>query len=154
MFTITFFILPKESWTLFEISSFLGKAPTSMCHFFCPSVRLSIYHAQYFRNHTSSNQDFWHTCVNWWYLQAFFFFFFIFFIFGPRLWLLIFWIVKRVKGQKIDQVEKQLYLSCTISQEQYSTLSRFLVHLCKMISPVVFFFFPFFEIFIFWAVRV
>ena len=49
--------------------------------------------------------------------------------------------VRAVKGQKIVQNEKlQLHPSCTISQEQYSISSWFLVHLCKMmISPGAFF---------------
>ena len=42
----------------------------------------------------------------------------------------------------------------TISQERYSIWSWFLVHLCKMmISPGAFFFFHFFKILIFRAVR-
>ena len=39
-----------------------------MSHF--PSVR----HASYIRNRTSSNHNFWYTCVKWWYIQKFFFF--------------------------------------------------------------------------------
>ena len=57
------------------------------------------------------------------------------------------------KRAKIAQNEekKQLHLSHAISQEQYSKLSWFLVHLFKMmISPGIFF--NFFEIFIFWAI--
>ena len=40
--------------------------------------------------------DFWYTCVKWWYFQLFFSFFFI----------LIFWAVQGVKGQKMVQNEK------------------------------------------------
>ena len=39
----------------------------------------------YPRNCTSSDGDFWFTCVKWWYLQQFFFFFFFFFIFS-KFW--------------------------------------------------------------------
>ena len=62
--------------------------------------------------------------------------------------ILIFWAVRGqqwttispTKGQQIAQKEKwQLHLSCTISQEQYSIWSWFLIHLCKMIiSPGIF----------------
>ena len=58
-FTIRFFFHPKEGCTLFEILFFLGGAPTSICHFFRPSVRC----APYIRNRTTSNHSFWYTCV-------------------------------------------------------------------------------------------
>ena len=45
--------------------SFLGGAPTSMCHFF----------TFYLKNRTSYDSSFWYTNVKWWYLQAFFFIF-------------------------------------------------------------------------------
>ena len=45
--------------------------PTSMCHFFRPSVR----HAPYLRNQSWSNHNFWYTCVKWFYLLALFSFF-------------------------------------------------------------------------------
>ena len=61
-------------------------------------------------------------------------------------YIFIFWAVMWVKGQKIAQNEKwQLYLSCNLSQEQYSLWSWLLVHLCKMIiCPGFFFIFSFF----------
>ena len=60
----------------------LGGVPTSICHFFhpsvCLSIRLSIHpsicHAAYLRNHASSDHNFWYTYVKW-YLQGFFSFF-------------------------------------------------------------------------------
>ena len=56
--------------------------------------------------------------------------------------ILIFWVVRGVKGQKMAQNEKKLCLSCSISQEPYIIWFSFMVHLCKMIiSPGVFFFF-------------
>ena len=59
-----------------------------------------------------------------------------------------FWAVRGVKRQKISQnKKKQLHLSCTISQEQYSISSWFLVHMCKMkIFPGVFFHFKLLKI--------
>ena len=60
----------------------------------------------------------------------------------------------RDKVQKIAQNEKyQLHLSHTISQEQYSLWSWFLVHLCKLMMSPVFFFYIYIYISIFWAVR-
>ena len=67
-------------------------------------------------------------------------------IFGTLVWnddisrcffhffeILIFQALRGVKGQKLAQNEKELlHLSCTISQEQYSIWSWFLVHMCKM----------------------
>ena len=78
-FTILFcfvFFHPKESCTLFEILIFLGGAPTSISHFFRPSVRPSVHRAPYLRNQTLSNHNLWCTCVKRWYILAFFFHFF------------------------------------------------------------------------------
>ena len=73
-----------------------------------------------------------------------FFFFFEMFIFHA---------VRRVKGQKMVQNDKKFCLSCPISQEPYITWLSFMVHMCKIISPAVFFvflfFFSFFENFYF-----
>ena len=60
--------------------------------FVCPSVS----RAPYLSNSTSSNHNFWNTCVKWWYHEVFFSFLKIF----------IFWAVIGVKGQKIAQNEK------------------------------------------------
>ena len=49
---------------------FLGRALTSICHFFCLPVCPSICRAPYLRNCASSNHDFWYTCVKWWYFQG------------------------------------------------------------------------------------
>ena len=78
-----FFFHPKESCTLFEILIFLGRAPTSICHFFRPSV----HRAPYPKNRTSSNHSFWYSCVKW-YLQVSFFFFVVSFVvvFFWRFW--------------------------------------------------------------------
>ena len=66
----------------------------------CPSVRPyvcpPICRTPYLRNRTLSNHNFWCTCIKWWYLQTFFHF----------LEILIFWAVRRIKGQKIAQNEK------------------------------------------------
>ena len=66
-------------------------------------------------------------------------------MFRGFFYILIFWAVMWVKGQKIAQNKKrQLYLSCNISQEQYSLWSWLLVHLCKMmICSGVFLYFHF-----------
>ena len=56
--------------------------------------------------------------------------------------ILIFWVVRGVKRQKMAQNEKKLCLSCSISQEPYIIWFSFMVHFCKMIIfPRVFFFF-------------
>ena len=63
----------------FTAPSSLGGAPTSICHFFCPSVCLficpSVCRTPYLQNRTSSNYNLWYTCVKWWYLRAWFSFF-------------------------------------------------------------------------------
>ena len=48
-----------------------------------PSVSLSVPLSPYLRNSTSSDHNFWCTCVTWWYLQVFFLFL-----------ILIFWAVR------------------------------------------------------------
>ena len=55
----------------------------------------------------------------------------IFFIF---LKILIFWVVRGVKGQKVVQNKKKLYLTCYISQETYIIWFSFMVHICKIIT--------------------
>ena len=84
-----------------------------------------IRHTPYFRNSIAYDHDFWYTCLKWWYLQVFLALFEIF----------IFLAVRGGKGQKIAQNEKyQLHPTCTISQEQYSIWSWFLVQLGKMMT--------------------
>ena len=55
------------------------------------------------------------------------FFFFIFFK------ILIFQVVRRVKGQKMAQNDKKLCLSCLIFQKPDIIWSSFMVHMCKRI---------------------
>ena len=47
--------------------------------------------------------------------------------------ILIFWVVKGLKGQKMVQNEKISCLLCSISQETYIILFWFMVHMWKMI---------------------
>ena len=77
-------------------------------------------------NHTSYDFHLWYTILNWYYLH-FFFFFFIFFK------ILIFQVVRRVKGQKMAQNDKKLCLSCLIFQKPDIIWSSFMVHMCKRI---------------------
>ena len=58
-FTVLF-LSQRELYSVRNIDFYLVGAPTSICHFFCPSVR----RARYFWNRTSSNHSFWCTCVN------------------------------------------------------------------------------------------
>ena len=46
-----------------------------LCHFSHPPVHLSIRRTPYLRNLSSSDHNFWYTCVKWWSLQGFFHFF-------------------------------------------------------------------------------
>ena len=56
--------------------------------------------------------------------------------------VLIFWVVRGLKGQKMVQNEKKICLSCSISQETCIIWFSFMVHLCKMvISTGTFFIF-------------
>ena len=50
--------------------------------------------------------------------------------------ILIFWVVRGVKGEKIVQDEKKLCLLHSISQETYIIWFSFMVHMCKMIMSV------------------
>ena len=49
--------------TVARYALFLGGATHSICHFFHPSVRLSVRRTPYLRNLTSSAHNFWYTCV-------------------------------------------------------------------------------------------
>ena len=54
--------------------------------------------------------------------------------------ILIFWVHRAVKRQKIVQNDKKLCLLCSISQEPYIMWLLFMVQMCKMIiSPSIFF---------------
>ena len=77
----------------------------------------------YLRNSIAYGHDFWNTCVKWWCLMVLFSFFFF---------ILVFWSVKEVKGQKIAQNDKKFCLLCFISQKSCMWLS-FMLHLCEII---------------------
>ena len=56
--------------------------------------------------------------------------------------IMICWVIRWVKGQKMNQNDKKFYPSCSISQEPYIIWLSFMVHVCKMIiSPCAFFIF-------------
>ena len=68
--------------------------------------------------------------------------------------ILIFWVVRAVKSQKMVQNVKKLCLSRLICQEPYIIWLSFMLHLCKMmISPGIFFHFFSFKILTFWVAR-
>ena len=97
-----------------------------------------ILYMPYLRNSIAYDHDFWYTCVKWWYLQVLFFIYF-FYIF-------IFW---TVKGQKMAQDDKKILQ--LMSQEPYIIWLSFMVHLCKLMISLGFFFF-FFKILVLWVV--
>ena len=69
--------------------------------------------------------------VQWCHLHFFFYF-----------KILIFQVVREVKGQKMTQIDKKFSLSHSVSQEPYLIWLWFLVHMYKMmISPAIFFIF-------------
>ena len=76
----------------------------------------------------------WYTCVNDNISRSFFHFFKI----------LIFWIVRRVKGQKITQNDKKILSVIMIYQKPY-----IMIVICGTSSGI----FYFFKILIFWVVR-
>ena len=82
-----------------------------------------VCYVPYLRNHTSYDCSFWYTCVKWYYLQGVFFHFFK---------ILIFCVVRGVKGQKMVQNGKQFCPSRLISQEPYIIWLSFSVHCYKM----------------------
>ena len=65
--------------------------------------------------------------------------------------ILIFWILKGLKGQKMVQNDKRFCLLHAISQEPYIIWLSFIVEICKIIIPPVVFLN--FKILIFWVVR-
>ena len=82
-----------------------------------------VCHSLYLRNHKTFDCHLRYTSGKLWYLHAFFHFFKI----------SMFWVIGRVKGIKITQNDKKLWLSHLISQEAYIIWSSFLVHMCKRI---------------------
>ena len=73
-------------------------------------------------------------------------------VFFQFLKILIFFVVRGVKVQNMVQNDKKFHLSHFISQEPYIIQLSFMVHLCEMMSPGVFF--QFFKILIFQVNRV
>ena len=98
----------------------------------CPSICPSVCCAPYLRNHTSSNHNFWYTCVKWWYLQVSF----------ALFWNFDFFVFRRVKVQKMAQNDKKICPLHFISQEPYVIWSSFMVHMCnRIIAPGVLYIF-------------
>ena len=90
----------------------------------------SVRRAFYLRNHTSYDLHLWNTFEKDNISECFLYFF----------QTLIFGANSGVKGQKLAQNDKNLFLSHSISQEAYIIWSSFLVHMCKMMtSPDAFF---------------
>ena len=89
-----------------------------------------IRYVPYLMNSIGYDHDFCCTCVKWWYLQKFF----------SVFKFLIFWVVRGVKGQKMVQNDKTFCLSCSISQEPYIIWLLLMLHMCKMIISLAFFF--------------
>ena len=99
-----------------------------------PSVHLSVCCTQYLRNLTSSDHNFWNTCVKGWYLLG------VFFIFSK------FWFFGLLGGSRAKNgpTWQKLCLSSPISEKPYLIWSSFVAHMCKrIISPgFIFTFFP------------
>ena len=90
----------------------------------------SVCHAPYLRSHTWYDFHLWYSCLKDNTSWSFFHFFKI----------LIFRVVKWVKGQKIVRNDKKFCLSCLISQEPYIIWSSFVVRICKIPQWVFFIF--------------
>ena len=84
-----------------------------------------------------------HFCKMMIYLVAFFSFYFF--------KILIFWVVSGVKGQNMAQNDKKFCLLHSVCQESYHLWLWFLEHMCKMISPAIFFIFSKFWFFRLWV---
>ena len=119
-----------QTQTKVGILWFLGGAPTSICYFFCPSV--CLLHTLFQEPYIMWSLVLVYMCKMMISPGIFFHFFKI----------LIFWVVKEVKGQKMVQNDNKFCPSISISQEPYITWLSFVIHMCKMIiSPEVFFIF-------------
>ena len=82
-----------------------------------------VFQAPNLRNHLSYDCHLWHTCKMIIYPGIFFHF----------LKILIFWVVREVKGQKTVQDDKIFSLLQSISQEPYIIWLLFMVRICQMI---------------------
>ena len=92
----------------------------------------------YLRNSIAYDNDFWYTCVKWWYLQGLFSVFQNFDFLPP------------IKGQKMVQNDKKFCLLHSISEKAYIIWLSFMVNLCKMIISLSVFF-HFFKILFYWV---
>ena len=94
-----------------------------------------VHHTPYLRNHTSYDCYLLYICIKWQYLQVFF----------HSLKILIFQVVRGLKGQKMAQNGKNFCLLRSIFQEPYIVwlsnvnVSNVIVQMYKMINLQVFF---------------
>ena len=86
-----------------------------------------IRYVLYLRNSIAYDHDIWYTCVKWWYLVFLFCFFFHF------LKILIFGVVRGLKGQRTVQNDKKYCLFHAASEIPYIVWLSFMVNICKMI---------------------
>ena len=70
-FTRRYWLIKKEKWKMCNRVIFTHLY-MSLFLSICPSILPSVAHC--IRNCTSSDYNFWYTCVKWWHLQACFFF--------------------------------------------------------------------------------
>ena len=99
--------------------------------------------AQYLRNHASYDCHLWNTCKMVTHISRRFFHFFK---------IVIFWVSRRVNGQKMVQNDKKFCPLHSMSQEPYIIWLSCMVHICKMIISsggffVFVLFFCFFQVF-------
>ena len=103
--------------------------------------------APYLRNHTSYDFHLWYTFLKW-FLRTFYLFYFF--------KILIFGVVRVVKGQKAVQNDNKFCPSRSIYQETYLIWFSFWIHIYEIVRSrvsflFVFFFLYFFKILIFWV---
>ena len=102
----------------------------------------SVCCAPFLRNHTSYDYHIWNSCLKWSYLQEFFF---------HCSKILIFWVVRGIKGQKIAQNYKKVCGAWYLRNHTSYDHHLWYIRNCKMIISLgVFLFFQNFD---FWVVR-
>ena len=129
-----FFSFFSKFWFCWSLEGYKNKKWLKITKKFCLSC-------PYPKNHILYDHNLCYPSVKWYVSRLFIIF----------LKMLIFRVVRKVKGQKWPKMTKKLCTLRLISQEPYIMWASFMVHMCKTISPGVLLYFS--KILIFGVVK-
>ena len=120
-----FFFIFSKFWFCWSLEGYKNKKWLKITKKFCLSC-------PYPENHILYDHNLWYPSVKWYVSRLFIIF----------LKMLIFRVVRKVKGQKWPKMTKKLCTLRLISQEPYIMWASFMVHMCKRYLQEFFYIFP------------